>query len=220
MYRLIGILMLTAFVASCSKNNTWPESDSLKVALTSTDVLERYAALQEYFEAHDKGETDPDDLRRMHEWIKAHSFPNEIENCSPEFAALWIIGHCKYTGAVPTLAENLMVYEPVYLSDGETSEFDRFPFARALSRMGDDAAPPLRKLIAKYPLDSVQLRIACSTLQLAVGCENARLIIADDLPAFDQTRRERVTELLKKHPRESEEHRRRKLRAGIDDICI
>jgi len=160
----------------------------------------RYEAAQAYMH---KSELD---LRRLTKLLEASSFPdNEITPGSPEWNAVKIIGHFKYKPAVRVLARNIMVTD---FSHGQSNEpkpiLIGFPFALALTKMGIDAIPMMRFNLRDEPLDSPRLVFSCEIIQLAVGRENAKAILRDEIATYPEERQEVVNDLLERMPRHTQ----------------
>jgi hypothetical protein len=166
----------------------------LETALNSKDAGIRYDAMRKYIQQKDS------DLKQLRSILSQSKFQDEvIEEFSSEHIAVKIIGHSRYTLAIPELVQHLMVTDLSNAnSDEPRLEVYQFPFAMALSQMGIDAVKPLKLIIKDEPIESLRLQIACETMNLAVGFDTAQQLLSEELLRnFDKQRKETVLKHLR-----------------------
>lgn len=99
----------------------------------------------------------------------------KIKVDSEEFKAVERLGELKNKAAIPILIELLIVRDSRYsiISDELQIDFEHFPFAVALSKLGEDVSEPLFKEIASSDIKTTRFQLSCLVLQKAIDQKKA-----------------------------------------------
>lgn len=94
---------------------------------------------------------------------------------SEEFKAVERLGGLKNKAAIPILIELLIVRDSRYsvISNELQIDFEHFPFAVALSKLGEDVSEPLFKEIASSDIKTTRFQLSCLVLQKAIDQKKA-----------------------------------------------